>query len=539
MITFYSEKYRCLELFPETHGDNTVITLSDGMHTIQRKAKKYCPIRFPLEKYTVYQLHLGSAEPGLMYLTESDSLLQTGIRFLLPDGSLHPLPPSSNTHYHLTPCGGQLLTLGSPCFHNGLYHLFYACAPFPSMPTRLCCGHAVSPDLIRWRHLPVFCDPWSELTESGCVAGGLLPGGIEIRPGFNRAYFIRRIHRYTNGTLLREYPVYADTRDMIHFSDVKNVYLDTPTQVGPFCRSPRILPFENETYCILGGTYQNMGALLFYRLSGEKWTFLHPLLREKEKPVPENIDFFPLGRSYAAIASYPEGEKHSVRWYTGSCRDGIFCVRNRGSLAPTDDLCGLQSFTQDGKTTLFGVIAGENSCITLPRTVSARFGQLCTGPSAAVSALTKSVIYATSRENLFIACPTSSFRIEICFSAPTDFCLHVGTPDKGVTVQKIHGTLLVKTIDSELPLDVISITRLSLFLDGPILEMFVNDGISSIVKRFSGNDGTCHLSFAKPECAEQIEIAQLRDLYSEATEEDLSDPDEPLYTFDFTDPFMQ
>ena len=47
-------------------------------------------------------------------------------------------------------------------FHQGEYHLYYQHNPFAPAAGHVHWGHAVSPDLLRWRELPI------ELCQSKC-----------------------------------------------------------------------------------------------------------------------------------------------------------------------------------------------------------------------------------------------------------------------------------------------------------------------------------------------------------------------------------
>ena len=77
--------------------------------------------------------------------------------------------------YHFAPPGGMMNDPNGPCFWQGNYHLFYQwVAPEGG---RLLWGHAFSPDLVRWRDLPVALHPDNE---RDCFSGTTLvePGRV-------------------------------------------------------------------------------------------------------------------------------------------------------------------------------------------------------------------------------------------------------------------------------------------------------------------------------------------------------------------------
>ncbi|XP_024993667.1 acid beta-fructofuranosidase-like [Cynara cardunculus var. scolymus] len=120
-------------------------------------------------------------------------LLSRGVEKGVSEKSFHPLlgaddnsyPWSSNmldwqrTAFHFQPKKNWMNDPNGPVFYNGWYHLFYQYHPDAPVWGKIVWGHAVSKDLINWRHLPIAMETDQWYDEEGVWTGSatILPDG--------------------------------------------------------------------------------------------------------------------------------------------------------------------------------------------------------------------------------------------------------------------------------------------------------------------------------------------------------------------------
>ncbi|MBU3188072.1 glycoside hydrolase family 32 protein [Clostridium bowmanii] len=170
---------------------------------------------------------------------------------------------------------------------NGSYHVFYQHYPYKAIWGPMHWGHAVSEDLIKWRHLPIALTPDREFDKDGCFSGS----AIEVD---GRLKLIYTGHIYTDGnknTGYRQVQCLANSEDGINFSKFSlNPIIDTdeiPQAISKSdLRDPKVLKINEIYYMILGTTVDNKknvdlsknGAVAIYKsLDLIHWDFINVL----------------------------------------------------------------------------------------------------------------------------------------------------------------------------------------------------------------------------------------------------------------------
>ena len=81
--------------------------------------------------------------------------------------------------YHLLPPANWMNDPNAPIYWNGSYHMFYQYNPNAAIWGDMHWGHAVSPDMVHWHHLPVALAP----TPGGPDAEGCFTGTAAVEDG--------------------------------------------------------------------------------------------------------------------------------------------------------------------------------------------------------------------------------------------------------------------------------------------------------------------------------------------------------------------
>jgi len=221
--------------------------------------------------------------------------------------------------FHLLPLANWMNDPNGPVFWKGKYHMFYQYNPDGAYWGDMHWGHAVSPDMVHWKHLPVALSPTPGSADSaGCFTGSavidghrvsLLYTGISPAPASEAT-----IH--SDNLTARESQCLATALDdeLTEWSKNPSPVIAGPPQglnVAGF-RDPCPWREGDRWYTGIGsGIRGGHGMVLLYQSKDLRlWNYLQPLTSNPDFSTPETgggmwecPDFFPLGDRHVLIHS--------------------------------------------------------------------------------------------------------------------------------------------------------------------------------------------------------------------------------------------
>lgn len=265
-------------------------------------------------------LHLGVPRALRRTVRAVSADLEEELRMRLADDPLRP-------RYHLLPQAGFL---GDPCaprFYRGHHHAFFH-GSFGGRGWQ----HAMSSDLVHWRHMPIALSPTENSYDSyGTFTGSILPsddGASIIYTGVTK---VPREQEKIRNEGLKEVQCVAISNDpqlrTWHKLD-KPVIEAPPTgkKITGF-RDPFAWREGDIWYAGVGSGFEHEGgAVMLYRSRDARhWEYLHPLAQGKwngmtsSNPVPsgemwECPDFFALDNKHVLLYS----TENETRWEVGT-----------------------------------------------------------------------------------------------------------------------------------------------------------------------------------------------------------------------------
>lgn len=229
--------------------------------------------------------------------------------------------------YHFHPLANWMNDPNGLIHWKGQYHLFYQYNPHGPFHGTIHWGHAVSPDLLRWTHLPLALEP----TPGGPDEAGCWSGCAFDRDGVPTLM-------YTGVRAASTVDSPMETQCMAAGSDDLRIW--TTCTINPVIpvpppsldvigfRDPYVWREDEGWACIVGcGIRGSGGALLLYRsLDAVRWDYVG-LLWRRDAGVTEPLwtgsmwecpQFFPLGDRHVLIFSiWDEGKTHYTAYAVG------------------------------------------------------------------------------------------------------------------------------------------------------------------------------------------------------------------------------
>jgi beta-fructofuranosidase len=169
------------------------------------------------------------------------------VRAAVPRASRDPERPS----FHFRPPAQWMNDPVGAVYHHGRYDLFYQHNPYGDVWDNMHWGHASSPDLVRWEHLPIALAPAAELGEDHCFSGCTFVHGEEPP-----VIFYSSFSRDWRQRAAQQWAVHSDDRLRRFQRSPANPVLSLDTHGGPEFlgdwRDPFVFRHGSKSFMILG-----------------------------------------------------------------------------------------------------------------------------------------------------------------------------------------------------------------------------------------------------------------------------------------------
>jgi beta-fructofuranosidase len=420
--------------------------------------------------------------------------------------------------YHLLPHGNWMNDPNGPIWWKGKYHLFYQLNPNAAVWGDMHWGHAVSTDMVHWKHESIALAPTPHGPDSeGCFSGSTIVfNGVPtvIYTGVQNAPPDQvTIHDGTDK--LREVQMLATAEDdnLLHWKKAPEPVIATPPssiKVTGF-RDPCPWKEDDGWYLAVGsGERGKGGCVLLYRSQDLRhWEYLHTLVWGKPNgkhtvnpcdsgEMWECPDFFPLGDRHCLFYS----TESKVIWTTGHYdrKTHTYAPEQTGLLDHGAYYAPKSFLAPDGRRILWGWIqerrsegeysaAGWAGMMSLPRVLAiGPDGRLRMTVAEEVKQLRKSEHRAQIRKDDHANAEMSLAEFAGCCGeleleakrAGNPFQLQFSTGD-GVSRLQIQydpsrpKQIMIDRQSLMLDSDVNDELRLHCFVDGSVIEVLLND----------------------------------------------------------------
>ena len=339
--------------------------------------------------------------------------------------------------FHLSARMGWMNDPNGFSYYNGEYHLFYQYYPFHTEWGPMHWAHAVSKDLLHWRHLPAALAPDMDYDRDGCFSGSAvtLPDGRQLLmyTGVDRqtlpdgsAQDIQTQCIALSGCVPQpEMPACVPQSGGAGVTDYEK-YAENPVldqnDLPPGAnkndfRDPKLWQAEDGTYyCVAGNRTEDRDGqvLLFQSPDAFHWEFVTVLAKNNGRfgRMWECPDFFPLDGKHVLLISPQDMLPKDFEYHNGN---GTVCIigsydeqthtfteeANQAIDYGIDFYATQTLLTPDGRRILIAWMQNWDTCnfrsidwpwfgqMCLPRELSVRDGRLIQQPLRELLALRK------------------------------------------------------------------------------------------------------------------------------------------------------
>ena len=444
--------------------------------------------------------------------------------------------------YHLLPAHNWMNDPNGPIYYRGRYHMFHQYNPQAAVWGNMNWAHATSPDMLHWRHEPIALSP----TPGGPDQDGVFSGSALLDHGTPTVIYtgVAPPHSSADATLRdgahtwRESQclAVAQDEDLRSWKKRAEPIIATPPmglEVTGF-RDPIVWREADNWMLALGSGIRGKGGAILLYSSADllHWTYLHPLIegpfsgKDAVNPVDsgdmwECPDFFPLGDKHVLLIS----TRGKVRWKVGTYANQRFTPEKEGVVDWGSYYAAKTMLDRDGHRILWGwitetrpdvelIAAGWAGVMSLPRVLSLNAnGEL----QSEVCPIVRSLRMDHTRISPDKDSPTreqvlNELRIrDLC--AELELELRPKNDKFGLRLQSEEGNFIIISCsnnDDARQLQVNSVSaplsgspgsaiRLHIFVDGSVVELFVNNSAAITARMYRKPSGPLHLKLDNAE----------------------------------------
>lgn len=444
--------------------------------------------------------------------------------------------------YHMMTPRGWMNDPNGLIHFNGEYHVFYQHYPYDSKWGPMHWGHAISSDLVHWKHAPIALAPSEPYDTGGCFSGSAVNDNGTLT-------LIYTGHEDKNSP--KEVQCIARSQDGVHFTKYENnpVIDSSPTEGSEDFRDPKVWKHEDKWYMVVGTGKGGVGKALLYQSSDLlKWEY-RGVVAESDGTLGymwECPDLFKLQDKHVLVLS-PMKDGWQNRYVVGELNyeTGNFSKDADYQLDYGFHFYAPQTFEdEEGRRILIGWMDmwettmptqknGWAGAMTIPRELRlSKEGTLLVQPVSELEMLrttpfeiTKSSINPLSeiqsqtfemKLEVEITNDDASFEIGICVSEDhkEETVITYDRNEVSVNLQKSGQGL--KGI-SRAPVSLIDNTlHLHIYIDSSSIELFINNGEKVITNRIypSSTSKGAYLKLHSPSVQiRSIEAWQLKEIW--------------------------
>ncbi len=327
------------------------------------------------------------------------------------------IAPEDRPGFHLSARVGWMNDPNGFSRFGGLYHMFYQYHPYDSHWGPMHWGHAVSEDLLRWRHLPCAMAPDMPYDREGCFSGS----AIALSDGRHALMYTGVAEEIgPDGTRLQvqtQNLAFGDGAEYVKYERNPVITAADLPAGGSRCdfRDPKLWQEADGSFraLIANDHADGGGRMLLYKSDDlKRWEYVGALAENRDRlgRMWECPDFFELDGKHVLLGSAQDMLPRGFEYHNGN---GTFYLlgdfdRESGAFTEESDHAidyGIDFYapqtilTPDGRRVMIGWMQNWDTCnlhtpstpwfgqMSLPRELSVKNGRLYQKPLRELEAL--------------------------------------------------------------------------------------------------------------------------------------------------------